>query len=147
MKNYFHLKTFIYKLIFFPLAAGIGVFKGFYEGIPKKFNLPKKLLINNFFNSVGKETCRFGNAAAGASLLYYMAGSTLNFLFEDELETMGPAQKNAICGAITGVIYKSTLGLIPSCVGGILGAGLVGSLTVLTRRLNDRNLIAFEMKF
>jgi len=29
--------------------------------------LPRKLLLNNFVNSVGKETARFGNHAAAAS--------------------------------------------------------------------------------
>lgn len=125
----------------------MGVFKGFYEGMPKKFTLPKKLLVNNFFNSVGKETCRFGNAAAGASLIFYMNASTLNFLFEDEMETLEQMHKNAICGALTGVIYKSTLGLIPACVGGVLAAGFVSGATGLVQALNQRNIIAFEMKF
>lgn len=51
-------------------AAGLGGVKGFYEGLPKKYSLPKKLLLNNFFNSLGKETCRFGNASAGAGRIY-----------------------------------------------------------------------------
>ena len=54
---------------FINLASSIGILKGIYLGIPRNKNLPKKLLINNFFNSVGKETSRFGQAAAAASLL------------------------------------------------------------------------------
>jgi hypothetical protein len=42
------------------IASSLGVIKGIYGGIPTNRNLPKKLLINNFFNSVGKETSRFG---------------------------------------------------------------------------------------
>jgi import inner membrane translocase subunit TIM23 len=41
-------------------ASSLGILKGIYMGMPKNTNLPKKLLINNFFNSVGKETSRFG---------------------------------------------------------------------------------------
>ena len=36
------------------LAAACGLVKGIIEGIPRDFSLPKKLLLNNFFNSAGK---------------------------------------------------------------------------------------------
>lgn len=38
------------------VASTIGLTKGAIEGFPKEFNIPKKLLLNNFFNSVGKQT-------------------------------------------------------------------------------------------
>lgn len=43
-------------------------------------------------------------------LMYYIVGSTLNLFFEDELANVNQLSKNMICGAITGGIYKSTLG-------------------------------------
>ncbi len=53
--------------------------------MPKSMRIPKKLIMNNFFNSVGKETSRLGNAFAAAGLMYYMVAGGLNLLFEDEL--------------------------------------------------------------
>jgi len=45
----------------------LGLFKGLYEGFPKNWNLPKKLLLNNMFNAVGRTSARYGNACAAAS--------------------------------------------------------------------------------
>jgi len=42
--------------------------------------MPKKLIMNNFFNTVGKETSRFGNGFAAAGFMYYGMGMTMNFL-------------------------------------------------------------------
>lgn len=43
-------------------------------------------------------------------MLYYFVGTGMNLLFEDELAEFDHLSKNIICGAITGAIYKSTLG-------------------------------------
>jgi hypothetical protein len=45
-----------------------------------------------------------------SGLAYYIVGSTLNLFFEDELSGLNQINKNMLCGAITGGIYKSTLG-------------------------------------
>lgn len=63
--------------------------------------------------------------------MYYLIGSGLNIFFEDELEYVSPLQKNILCGAITGGLYKSTLGVIPTCVGGILGGFSIGVFSVI----------------
>lgn len=61
-----------------------------------------------------------------------------------------------LCGAISGAIYKSTLGIInkylilgivPFFVGGIVGGSLIGGVTLLVENFNRRGLVAFEMKF
>ena len=44
---------------------------------------------------------------------------------------MTPIQKNMITGGVSGLLFKSTLGIVPSCVGGVLGASLIGGLTLL----------------
>lgn len=80
-------------------------------------------------------------------LLYYMTGSTLNFLFEDELSSLSNNNKNMLCGALTGFMYKSTLGIIPACVGSILGAAIIGSMTQFIGYLNRKDYVAFEMRF
>ena len=109
--------------------------------------MPKKLIMNNFFNTVGKETSRYGNGFAAAGIMYYVIAGTMNLLFEDELDGVEPLTKNIICGTATGMLYKSTLGVVPCIVGGLLGAGMIGGLTLLTEEGNRRGLIAFEMKF
>jgi len=42
--------------------------------------------------------------------MYYVVGSTMNLFFEDELANLNTLSKNMLCGAITGGIFKSTLG-------------------------------------
>ena len=125
----------------------LGLVKGLKQGIPKNLRMPKKLIMNNFFNTVGKETSRFGNGFAAAGIMYYLMAGGLNLLFEDELEGIEPLYKNICCGALTGMLYKSTLGIVPCMVGGLLGASMIGGLTLLTEEGNRRGWIAFEMKF
>ena len=76
-----------------------------------------------------------------------MVGSTMNFLFEDEVAQLTPLQKNVVCGFVTGGLYKSTLGIRPFVVGSILGGSLIYGLHNLTAYLNEKGLIHFEMKF
>ena len=61
----------------------LGIGKWLHNGLPKSIRMPKKLIMNNFFNTVGKETSRLGNAFAAAGLMYYLVGGTLNFFLED----------------------------------------------------------------
>jgi import inner membrane translocase subunit TIM23 len=44
---------------------------------------------------------------------------------------MTPIQKNMITGGISGMLFKSTLGVVPTVVGGILGTTLIGGITLL----------------
>lgn len=52
-----------------------------------------------------------------------------------------------MCGTASGMLYKSTLGFVPCIVGGLLGATIIGSLSLLVEEGNKRGLVAFEMKF
>ena len=61
----------------------LGLARGIRQGIPKSLRIPRKLIMNNFINTVGKETTRFGNGFAAAGLMYYLLGGGLNLLFED----------------------------------------------------------------
>lgn len=99
--------------------------------------------MNNFFNAMGKETSRLGNAFAAGGLMYYMIAGAMNLLFEDELEDIEPLYKNLMCGTATGMLYKSTLGVVPCIVGGLLGGTIIGSLTLLIEEGNRRGLVAF----
>jgi hypothetical protein len=74
-------------------------------------------------------------------------GSTLNFLFEDELAELSQLQKNVLCGVLTGGLYKSTLGIRPFVVGSVLGGGIALGLHMVISNLHDRGIIAFEMKY
>lgn len=60
---------------------------------------------------------------------------------------MTQLQKNMICGGVSGVLFKSTLGIVPACVGGILGTSLIGGLTLMVEEGNRRGIISFEMKW
>jgi hypothetical protein len=37
-----------------------------------------------------------------------------------------------ICGAATGLLFKSTLGIVPSGFGAVIGAGMAGAIHLLT---------------
>ena len=63
--------------------------------------------------------------------MYYGMGVVMNFLLEDELEDVQPLHKNLACGTLSGMLYKSTLGIVPCLVGGVLGFSLIGGLTLL----------------
>jgi mitochondrial import inner membrane translocase subunit TIM23 len=78
--------------------------------------------------------------------MYYVVSASLNMIFEDEFEEMSPLQKNMICGAASGALFKSTLGIVPTCVGGLLGATLIGGLTLGVEEGNRRGWLSFEMK-
>ena len=71
----------LYQLFCAGFLLGLG--KGIRGGIPKSFKMPRKLIMNNFFNSVGKETSRVGNAFAAAGFMYFLTGKTLNMFFEE----------------------------------------------------------------
>mmetsp|Transcript_15530 Transcript_15530/g.17900 ORF Transcript_15530/g.17900 Transcript_15530/m.17900 type:complete len:190 (-) Transcript_15530:178-747(-) len=128
-------------------AFSVGALKGIVEGFPKRWNLPKKLILNNFFNAVGRNSTRFANASAAASLMYCLIGGGLNFLLEDELADLTQMQKNIVCGMVTGGLYKSTLGIRPFVVGTALGGGASFLLHNTIHYLNKNNYISFEMKF
>ena len=76
--------------------------------------------------------------------MYYIVGSTLNLFFEDELGGLSQLNKNMLCGAITGGIFKSTLGtpisvmigVVPFFVGSLVGGGLIGGMTLFVTQLN-----------
>jgi import inner membrane translocase subunit TIM23 len=58
-----------------------GLAGGIVNGVPKSWRMPKKLIMNNFFNSVGKETSRIGNGFAAAGFMYVGVGIVLNAVF------------------------------------------------------------------
>lgn len=71
----------------------------------------------------------------------------MNALLEDQLDYLSPLQKNMVCGAATGAVFKSTLGVVPTAFGAVLGAGLAGAIHLLTEAGNKSGYIGFEMKF
>lgn len=79
--------------------------------------------------------------------MYCLLGSSLNFLFEDELAEMAQMEKNILCGFLTGALYKSTLGFRPMVVGSLLGSGISLGLHQGIGFLNERGIVAFEMKY
>ena len=96
---------------------------------PPKSRRTYKLMINSYFNNIGKTSARFGNNVGGAIFMFLMVGKTGNFLFQEEISDSGisvPVQ-NAVFGGVTGALYKSTRGKRAMVLGSILGTG-IGSL-------------------
>ena len=79
--------------------------------------------------------------------MYCMTGWAVQKLFEEEIGFMSQLHKNILAGALTGLAYKSTLGIRASLVGGAVGIVLIGSLHMITDELRRRDLIDLEMRF
>lgn len=76
-----------------------------------------------------------------------MMGKALNVFFEDQLDYLSSIQKNMLCGAATGALFKSTLGVVPTAFGAVIGASMAGAIHLLTEAGNKSGYIGFEMKF
>ena len=94
---------------------------------PPKNRRTYKLLLNSYINNVGKTSSRFGNNMGGCILMYLMVGKFANFLFLEEFEDVGIPVQNALFGAATGALYKSTRGRQSMILASVLGA-TVGSI-------------------
>ena len=100
----------------------------------------------NGFGQCARTAGEFGNSGAAASLLYCMIGKLIDLLFEEEIKDYGFMGRNAITGAVTGGLYKSTLGFRPFIFGSLLGAGIITGLTFVMNGLYDRGLISFRIE-
>ena len=71
----------------------------------------------------------------------------MNFFFEDELSELSTYHKNALCGFLTGAIYKSTRKPIAIGVSAFCGVGLITFLDYAVDYLREQEMINFELKF
>jgi import inner membrane translocase subunit TIM23 len=110
----------------YTVAFFVGGLLGLTKIPPPNARRTYRLLANNYLNNIGKTSSRFGNNVGGAVLMYLVIGKGLNFIFKEELEPFTEMQRNALYGAVTGAIYKSTRGLRPIIFASLLGAS-VGS--------------------
>ena len=113
----------------------------------KPWGLPRKLIMNKFFNKMGRSGLGYANKWAAASLLFGITGSSINLFFEEELQKLPNYQRNILYGGVTGCLYKSTLGGIPMGVGTIVGGLTIGGINFVTNKLSKANIIDYEMKF
>ncbi len=100
----------------------LGALLGLTKIPPPKARRTYRLLVNNYLNNIGKTSAQFGNNVGGAIFLYLIIGKSLNFVFREELESLGEVSRSALFGAVTGAIYKSTRGLRPALFATLLGA-------------------------
>lgn len=96
----------------------------------------RRLLVNSYLNNVGKTATRFANNSAAAVLLYIFTGKMINFLMQEEFDDFNihNEYENAIYGAFTGALYKSTRGQRAVCLGAVLGAAAGSSYGYLWRK-------------
>ena len=96
-------------------------------------------------NLIGKTASRFGNASASASLMYCLTGKIVDLVFEEEIQDFGNQARNTMAGAITGAMYKSTLGLRPMVVGSLFGAAFINVVSFSITSLNKLGVIKFNI--
>jgi hypothetical protein len=123
------------------LSSGclIGLFSGMRKA--KKGRYGKSAYISAGF---ARFASRCGNACGSASLLYVLTGKLIDLLFEEEIQDVGQMTRNVVTGGVSGLLYKSTLGFRPMCVGGILGAIAVTGVTYTLNGLNEAGYINFR---
>lgn len=129
-----------------PSYLGFGIY-GFFNGIYKSTkeitfkNRPKKLIVTNLLNVIGRQASKYANAGGCICLIYGLIRKTTSFLFEEELQALLPYQKEFIFGFLSGAVFKSSRGLGPSLFAGSL-LGLSCSGFVL---LYESNYIKFKL--
>jgi import inner membrane translocase subunit TIM23 len=92
-----------------------------------------------------KTAARWANYSACATLLFCVTGKVLDLAMEEEIKDFGQMTRNVTAGALTGAMYKGTLGLRPAIVGSIIGAGSIVLITSGINFLNDQNIIGFRV--
>ena len=90
---------------------------------------------------------RYANNAGGAAFIYSLTGMLVFKGFEEELYFMNDFSKNMLIGGVSGALFKSTRGFKAATVGGVVGAGLIAGMNVVTDELSERDIIDFEMRF
>lgn len=112
-------------------SAIYGIFSGIYHSTKEVTfkNRPTKLIASGMINVIGRQTSKFANAGAGLCLLYAITRSSINFLFDDDLEGLTLPQKQLVYGFVTGFIFKSSRGLYPAILGGVLMSGFCFSIS------------------
>ena len=104
------------------LAFTVGGLIGLSKVPPERSRRTYRLMINNYLNNIGKTSARFGNNVGAGIFLFLVVGKSLNFVFYEELEGTSETAKNALYGAVTGSLYKSTRGLRAMGLASVLGA-------------------------
>lgn len=94
-----------------------------------------------------QKSLQYANNSGGAALIYCLTGWTIQKLFEDELSGFNGLSRNMLAGAISGALYKSTLGIRPAMLGSVVGVGIIGTLGLVTSKLRQNNIIDIEMSF
>lgn len=145
--------TFGSKLTFTIGTAYIGFgILGFLWGAIKikkpMLNFPtRKLLVSYYINNMMQSGLKYANNAGGAAFIYSLTGMLVFKGFEEELYFMNDFSKNILIGGASGALFKSTRGFKAATVGGLVGAGIIAGLNLVTDELNDRDIIDFEMRF
>lgn len=123
-----------YKNLIGPSFVACGVY-GFFHGIVEgartiqRANRPFRLIMTSYINVVGKQTSRFANAGGALCLLYSMTRKIINFSLEEELQELNNTQRQAIYGFVTGALFKSTRGLLPSMFSAVLISSFCASFS------------------
>ena len=115
---------------------------GFFSGIFQSArtltfkNRPKKLIMTSIINTVGKKSSTYANLGASLGLIYCLNKKMINFLFEEDLQGLSDFNKQLIYGFSSGAIFKSTRGLLPALLSGILIAAFCAGGSLISKKFN-----------
>ena len=120
----------------FLFCGGYGFFLGIVQSARTLTfkNRPKKLIVTSLINTVGKQSSFYANAGAAIGLLYCLVKRAVDFIFEEDLQGMSLVQRQFIYGFTTGALFKSTRGLMPALLNGVLVSSFCGGASYLTTK-------------
>jgi import inner membrane translocase subunit TIM23 len=132
-------------------TVGVTYLAGGVNGVifpPVKLVLGKLFKLNLDYERVTlNSVSKHANRAACISLMFCLTGKFLDLVFEEELHDLTLHQKFMVTGALTGAMYKSTLGVRPMVVGSIFGAGLIYAISQGLGYLNHHGLVNYRFDF
>ena len=110
----------------FKLGGAIGFFYGIFLNSKEHYGKGKslRLLLTSSLNSIGKQSSRLANGGASLCLIYCFTRRIMNFLFEDEMKSRSASEKIFTYGFFTGMIFKSTRGILPALLFGTMSGTL-----------------------
>ena len=120
-------KCIVGPLFFF--GSVVGVCKGLFHSVKtlkhikqmnKEYPYPKKILMTTFINIMTEHSLKCANAFGGIGLVYFFTKQGINFMFEQQIKKLNTIHRNTLYGFVSGMVYKSTRGIGPSLLCGVL---------------------------
>eukprot|EP00924_Labyrinthula_sp_SR-Ha-C_P016011 snap_masked-scaffold_4-processed-gene-16.43-mRNA-1 protein AED:0.08 eAED:0.08 QI:0/-1/0/1/-1/1/1/0/205 len=140
-------KTFLNVGTTYLSGILLGGAYGFFEGLSTSPSNKFKIRLNSVLNACGRRGSRVGNAIGSLALMFSLTdaflerGLHLDEKFKDVFKDnhfSAEVSTPVLSGMVTGLMYKSTMGLKTMSLAGVMGGGLVFTVEAARHMLNYR---------